>query len=46
MGQEGAIMAKRRALRRSKDKRVYTQTAQKVKKINVAPKMARGGIRL
>lgn len=39
-------MAKRRKLSRGKDKRVYTQTAQKVKKINIAPKVARGGIRL
>lgn len=39
-------MGKRRALSRGKDKKVYTQTAQRVKKINVAPKMARGGIRL
>ena len=43
---KGAVMAKRRKLRSGKDKRVYTQTAQRVKKINVAPKMARGGIRL
>lgn len=39
-------MSKRRSLARKKDKKVYTQTAQKVKKINIAPKMARGGIRL
>ena len=39
-------MAKRRKLRSGKDKKVYTQTAQKVKKINIAPKVARGGIRL
>lgn len=37
---------KRKAMRRGKDKRVYTQTANKVKKINVAPKLSRGGIRL
>lgn len=38
-------MAKRRAMGR-KDKKVYTQTAKKVKKINLAPKVSRGGIRL
>lgn len=37
---------KRKAMRRKKDKVVYTQTANSVKKINVAPKIARGGIRL
>lgn len=36
----------RKAMKRSKDKRVYTQTANKVKKINVKPKISRGGIRL
>lgn len=39
-------MAKRRAMKRGKDKRVFTQTANSVKKINVKPKLARGGIRL
>lgn len=39
-------MAKRRAMRRSKDKKVFTQTANRVKKINVEPKISRGGIRL
>lgn len=38
-------MAKRRAMGR-KDKKVFTQTAKKVKKINLAPKISRGGIRL
>lgn len=37
---------KRKAMRRAKDKRVYTQTANSVKKINVKPKLSRGGIRL
>lgn len=37
---------KRKAMKKAKDKRVYTQTANKVKKINVAPKLSRGGIRL
>ena len=36
----------RRAMKRSKDKKVYNQTANSVKKINVAPKISRGGIRL
>ena len=38
-------MSKRKAMGRG-DKRVYTQTAKKVKKINLAPKVSRGGIRL
>lgn len=29
-----------------KDKRVFTRTAAKSKKINIAPKIFRGGIRL
>lgn len=37
---------KRKHMKSRKDKRVFTQTAAKVKKINVAPKIARGGIRL
>lgn len=36
----------RKRMKRSKDKAVYNQTANSVKKINVAPKIARGGIRL
>lgn len=39
-------MAKRRSMKKGKDKAVYTQTANKVKKVNVAPKLSRGGIRL
>lgn len=39
-------MSKRHALSKGKDKKIYTQTAQRVKKINLAPKMSRGGIRL
>ena len=39
-------MAKRQSMSRKKDKIVYTQTANKVKKINVKPKLSRGGIRL
>lgn len=37
---------KRKQMKRSKDKKVFTQTANKVKKINVEPKLSRGGIRL
>lgn len=32
--------------KRSKDKRIFAKAADKVKKINVHPKVARGGIRL
>ena len=39
-------MSKRQAMKKSKDKKVYTQTANSVKKINVKPKLSRGGIRL
>lgn len=37
---------KRKAMRVKKDRKVYTQTANKVKKINIKPKLSRGGIRL
>lgn len=36
----------RKRMRRGKDRVVYNQTANSVKKINVAPKISRGGIRL
>lgn len=36
----------RRKMRSRKDRKVFTQTARKTKKINVAPVMTRGGIRL
>lgn len=39
-------MAHRKAMKSSKDKRVFTQTAKKTKAINVTPKNMRGGIRL
>lgn len=39
-------MAHRESMNSGKDKKVYTQTASKVKKINVKPKTQRGGIRL
>lgn len=37
---------KRKSMKPRKDKRVYTQTANSVKKINIKPKLSRGGIRL
>lgn len=37
---------KRQSMKPSKDKKVYNQTANSIKKINVAPKLSRGGIRL
>lgn len=33
-------------MRKRKDKRVFYRTAAKSKKINIAPKIFRGGIRL
>lgn len=39
-------MARREQMKPKKDKKVYTQTAKKIKKINVSPKLSRGGIRL
>lgn len=37
---------RRKSMKPKKDKKVYTQTANKVKKVNVAPRISRGGIRL
>lgn len=37
---------KRQAMKKKKDKKVFTQTAKKIKKMNVEPKVSRGGIRL
>ena len=39
-------MSTRSRVRRSKDRRVFSRAADKVKKININPKVARGGIRL
>lgn len=39
-------MSKRKSMAPKKDHKIYTQTANKVKKINVKPKLSRGGIRL
>lgn len=43
---KGGSHMKRKAMKPKKDKRVFTQTANTTKKINLAPKLARGGIRL
>jgi len=37
---------KRRIMKAKKDKKIFRRTAVKTKKINVAPKIMRGGIRL
>lgn len=39
-------MAYRSSVNSAKDKKIYHATAAKTKKINVAPKTMRGGIRL
>lgn len=39
-------MSKRQVTKPKKDHKIFTQTAQKVKKINIKPKISRGGIRL
>lgn len=36
---------KRRKMKKSKDRRIYNQTANKTKKINLSPRIMRGGIR-
>lgn len=37
---------KRRRVSKRRDKRIFSKTANKTKKINVEPKVMRGGIRL
>lgn len=37
---------KRKVMRAAKDRKVFRRTAVKTKKINIAPKVMRGGIRL
>lgn len=37
---------KRKVMKARKDKKIFRRTAVKTKKINVAPKIMRGGIRL
>lgn len=39
-------MASRGRTRRKSDKRIFKNTASKTKKINIEPKVSRGGIRL
>lgn len=39
-------MSSRSKVRRSRDRRIFSKAADKVKKININPKVARGGIRL
>lgn len=39
-------MAYRSKTRKKVDNRIFTHTAQKTKKINVRPKVSRGGIQL
>lgn len=39
-------MKHRRRAPRRRDKRVFNQTAKRTKKINLAPRIMRGGIRL
>lgn len=39
-------MSKRKAMTTKKDQKIYSETAKKIKKINIAPKVSRGGIRL
>lgn len=37
---------KRTKVRRSKDRKIFSRTAKRTKSINVAPNVARGGVRL
>ena len=47
MGEKGGgIMAYRKTVKPKVDKKIFTNTAKKTKKINVNPKPSRGGIRL
>lgn len=39
-------MAHRIKVKKKKDTRIFKNTADKTKKINIAPKVSRGGIRL
>lgn len=39
-------MAKRSKVKKGKDKRIFSKTAAKTKKINISPGMWRGGIML
>lgn len=47
MGEKGGgIMAYRKTVKPKVDKKIFTNTAKKTKKININPKPSRGGIRL
>lgn len=39
-------MAHRRIMKKPKDRKVFKRTASKAKKVNITPKIYRGGIRL
>lgn len=39
-------MSTRKRVKRSKDRKVFSKAADRVKKININPNVARGGIRL
>lgn len=39
-------MSSRGKVRRSRDRKIFSKAADKTKKININPKVARGGIRL
>lgn len=39
-------MLQRKTMRRHKDKIVFARTAKKTKRVNIAPTVSRGGIRL
>lgn len=39
-------MKHRTKMHKSKDKKIFQKTASKTKKINITPKLMRGGIRL
>ena len=42
----GGKFMQRRPMRAGKDKRIFSRTAKKIKKINVNPRIMRGGIRM
>lgn len=39
-------MSARHKVKRSKDRKIFSKAADKTKKINISPHVARGGIRL
>lgn len=42
----GDLLAKRKELRPANDKKIFARTANKTKKVNIKPKIMRGGTRL